>query len=67
MNGLSTCECGAVPELKEMCSWPAQYKVECKCGKEVKGVYYGSHDAKYRHKMARKACMEAWNKTVESK
>jgi hypothetical protein len=63
---IQKCECGGIPDVVKIGSWPAQYRAKCKCGKTAIGPYYGSDDAAYRHRMAKQACVSAWNKVANA-
>lgn len=58
---MNACKCGETPELVQVCEWPAQYRVVCKCGQSAIGFYYGSDDKSYRHAAAKKAAVKSWN------
>lgn len=57
---LSPCKCGKIPKLVEIGEWPAQYQVQCSCGKIALGDYYGSHDRAFRHSSAKKSAIKYW-------
>lgn len=56
-----SCKCGAIPQVIEIGKWPAQYRVDCTCGKRVIGPYYSHEESEVRHRSALKAVMEKWN------
>lgn len=49
VSGLAKCQCGSTPQLVKIGEWPAQYRVECQCGKAVLGRYYSHHEAHISH------------------
>ena len=54
------CSCGQIPKLKRIGEWPAQYQVECMCGKIVLGEYYGHQDPTFRKNKAMKHAIKNW-------
>ena len=58
---MKRCECRRIPELIEIGKWPAQYKIECVCGREVTGPFFCSDDETYRHAAAKSAAIRVWN------
>jgi hypothetical protein len=58
---LENCKCGKEPTIGMVTECPAQYRVECACGKTALGCYYAHHEKGFRHTAAKKSAMEEWN------
>lgn len=54
--------CGKKPMLVMVTEWPAQYRIECACGKTALGCYYAHEDRAFRHAAAKKSAVEEWKK-----